>query len=94
MSNDVKKTHQYSSRHRKYVLQSETCGCFYCFALFPPSEIVEWVDDDDSGVGQTALCPSCGIDAVLPDSAARPLNSEFLQRMHEYWFKQTIRLPH
>ena len=51
--------------HREDVLGSTVCGCFYCCAEFEPGEIHEWVDADEQGLGQTALCPRCGIDAVI-----------------------------
>jgi hypothetical protein len=37
------------------------CGCYYCLKIYSPSKITEWCDSD-----QTAICPECGIDAVIP----------------------------
>jgi hypothetical protein len=37
--------HKHSSRHRTEVLASERCGCFYCLAIFDPSDIPDWVDE-------------------------------------------------
>lgn len=34
----------------------------------------------------TALCPYCGIDAVIGESAGYPLTEEFLKKMRDYWF--------
>ena len=59
-------------------------GCFYCRAIYEPAEIVEWIDDDDTGVGQTALCPRCGIDAVI--AIREGIDTEFLGAMHGRWF--------
>lgn len=56
--------HDHCSHHREGLLASARSGCFYCGAVFPPAEIQEWVDEQD-GVGQTALCPRCDIDAVI-----------------------------
>jgi hypothetical protein len=72
--------HYDCSLHRKAMERSERVGCFYCLRLFQPSDITEWIDN-----GETALCPYCGIDAVLPDSAA--ISPEFLKAMHDYWFE-------
>ena len=83
---DYYKAHQYSSLHRKQIEASELCGCFYCLETFRPSEIIEWVDADSSNVGQTALCPLCGIDSVIGSAAGFPLNKEFLSSMHKHWF--------
>jgi hypothetical protein len=51
-----------------------------------PQEIAEWVDDDADGEGQTALCPKCGIDAVLPGNAGFDLAPDFLAKMKAHWF--------
>lgn len=72
--------------HREDVLGSTVCGCFYCCAEFEPGEIREWVDEGGQGVGQTALCPRCGIDAVIGSASGYPITQEFLQRMRACWF--------
>jgi hypothetical protein len=78
--------HAHSSDHREEVLASSVCGCFHCLAVFGPGEIEEWVDEDGAGEGQTALCPSCGIDSVLPGRVGYLLTPEFLARMRKHWF--------
>jgi len=35
--------------------------CIFCFSDVPFVSIKEWIDNDD-----TAICPLCGIDAVVP----------------------------
>lgn len=83
---DIRKAHEHSSRHRAEVMGSVQCGCFYCCARFTPSEILKWIDKDDSGDGQTALCPKCGIDSVIGDKSSYDLSKEFLRKMHTHWF--------
>ena len=39
--------------------------CCYCLRAFHPVDILEWCDEDQAGVGQTALCPHCGVDAIV-----------------------------
>lgn len=82
---DVIGAHTHSIEHRDAILASERCGCFYCLAMFSPSEIVDWVDQDD-GVGTTALCPRCGIDSVIGSSSGFPIDADFLRAMHAHWF--------
>jgi hypothetical protein len=84
--------HRHCASHRDEVLTSNTCGCFYCLAVFSPTEISDWVDEDGSGVGRTALCPRCGIDAVIGSNAGLNIDHEFLKTMHAYWFEQTVTL--
>jgi hypothetical protein len=81
MPADIVAAHEHASQHRTEVLSGEQCGCFYCGATFPPAEITKWVDN-----GGTALCPRCGIDAVLSSASGLPLSKNFLDQMNKHWF--------
>ncbi len=83
---DFKRAHQHSSRHRQEVTDSDMCGCFYCLATYSPAEIIDWTDEDDAGIGTTALCPRCGIDSVIGNKSGYPIAKEFLEQMHNVWF--------
>lgn len=75
--------HRHSSKHRAEIEQSEICTCFSCCKSFSGSDIDQWLDDGDG----TALCPKCGIDAVVGSASGFPvLNAEFIHAMHEHWF--------
>lgn len=82
---DVVAAHRHSIRHREETLTSEVCGCFYCLAVFPTSEINEWVNTQD-GIGQTALCPKCGIDSVIGSNSGYPIEPGFLEQIRNHWF--------
>lgn len=58
------------------------CACYYCYKVFPPSEIKEWTDKE----GDTALCPHCNIDAIIPVNEESEKDQAFLTKVHEYWF--------
>ncbi len=73
--------HSRSMGHRKEILRSTLCGCFHCTKRFAPSEVSEWVDN-----GATALCPHCGVDAVIGDASGYPVTPEFLSSMRREWF--------
>jgi hypothetical protein len=77
---------QHAANHRQEILASETCGCFFCLAIYRPSEISEWADEDENGVGQTALCPRCGIDSVIGSKSGVSITGEFLSRISQAWF--------
>ena len=79
---DIIETHRFSSNHKKQLIQDEKCGCFYCLSIFNPQEIIEWVSDTHG----TAICPYCGIDAVIGESSGFPITAEFLEKMKAYWF--------
>ena len=78
------KAHGYCTSNKNALGDSDLCGCFYCLTIYSPSEINEWIKDED---GDTAICPHCGIDAVLPNSKEYPMEEAFLQRMQKYWFE-------
>jgi hypothetical protein len=81
----LEKAHLASSNHEAEIAASEWCGCFYCRRIFRPVEIREWIEE--FGGGKTALCPKCGIDAVLGCASGFPISPEFLSDMKYYWFK-------
>lgn len=83
--------HSTSIRHRVQILDSDVCGCFYCLAIFKPSEIEEWCDCESIELGgkkvcQTALCPYCSIDSVIGSASGYPITKEFLSLMNRHWF--------
>ena len=86
IDNNSKTAHQHSDNHREEILQSELCGCFYCLRIFSPSKIIEWVDEDENEIGQTALCPYCDIDSVIGDKSGYSITKEFLSNMNQVWF--------
>jgi hypothetical protein len=74
---DLNTTHRASMRHREAVEAAREVSCFFCLRVSPTSAVTEWAD-----AGQTALCPHCEIDAVLPGY----VDPKLLARMHEYYF--------
>lgn len=63
------------------IKKSNKCGCVFCMSLFYSSEVVEWIDND-----QTARCPYCGIDSVLCDFDYPSLDRDILIKMHNEYF--------
>jgi hypothetical protein len=70
----------HASRHRAELEASARCACYFCFRAFAASEIKAWIDADT-----TALCPGCGVDAVLGASTTS-IADGFLRKMHQYHF--------
>lgn len=86
---DLEKIHAACGWHEEAVVSSSRCGCFHCLAFFPATGIGEWVDEPETGPrgpGRTALCPKCGIDAVLPESEDYDLTLELLKAMQARYF--------
>jgi hypothetical protein len=83
---ELELVHRHSSGHRDVIARSDHCACFCCERTFPSAAITHWVDESDRFPdGATALCPHCGIDAVLP-SAAITLRPELLAEMRIVYF--------
>ena len=78
------RAHSHSANNKAEVLGSQLCGCFYCLRTFLPDEIVAWWGESDDA----AVCPYCGIDAVIGDRSKLPVTREFLRQMRQYWFTE------
>jgi hypothetical protein len=72
---------KHASRHRVELEASARCACFFCFRTFPTGSIRAWTD-----ANQTALCPGCGVDAVIGSASAQRLDDAFLRKMHTHFF--------
>lgn len=79
---DYIKAHQYSSNHRKQLLNDAICGYFFCLSIYDSKEVVAWIEDYDG----TAIYPYCSIDSVIKVSSGFPITKEFLKKMHDHWF--------
>ena len=90
MQPDSLRAYKHSAKHSTELLASELCGCFHCLRTFPPMFVTHWVDKDDEGVGQTALCPHCGMDAVLGSASGFAITQELLQEMNQHWFSEQV----
>lgn len=84
----VEKAHPHSIRNEEELRASSACGCFHCLAVFTPAEIIDWITEPARrGVPvRTAVCPRCGIDAVIGSASHYPIERAFLERMHLHWF--------
>ena len=79
--------HNLSFKNKEACEASKTCACFHCLAFFSPQEISEWVEEKRSGGGLTAICPKCGIDAVLPESEETKITPDLLKEMQDEFFE-------
>lgn len=77
---ELKALHRTSFGTALEAKKSLKCVCFYCMSSFPGSDIGQVTIERDGR--ETALCPSCGVDAVLP----APLPLETLEEMRAVYF--------
>ena len=80
------KAHKHCTNNREELENSKKCGCFYCFEVYDPKEILEdkdamWADES------TAFCAKCGIDSVIGDASGFPIHDKlFIELMGFLWF--------
>lgn len=79
---DCVKAHRFCANHKEQLAKDNVCGCFYCGKIFNPAEIQSWLDDEKG----TAVCPYCGIDAVIGESSGFPISEAFLDEMYRHWY--------
>ena len=72
----------YSMKNKRFIEESESCGCYNCLKVFSKHDIAEWTD-----AGETALCPFCKVDSVLAQTYGLPLDQNSLKIVHDYWLK-------
>jgi hypothetical protein len=78
---EIKEASKYSIRNRKQLEFSKIAGCYYCCKIFLPNLIDNWTDNY-----KTAICPLCGIDAVLGDASPYQIDYSTLKALKKYWF--------
>ena len=69
-----------SWHNRDQITPGSVCGCFHCQAIFRGDNVRRWVDE-----GLTALCPRCGIDAVMPGAT----DQAALKALHDRAFRDS-----
>ncbi len=84
---DPQEAHKYCTDNRSSFEAEQKCGCFYCGKTFPSSEIKDWISEGKIG---TALCPYCGIDAVIGEFSGYDITDDLLRKMHLYWFESGV----
>lgn len=75
---------QLSMANQATLMRASRCGCYSCGLLFEPAAILEWLADKE---GRTAMCPRCGFDAVIAETAETgELTEAVLSEAHSAWF--------
>jgi hypothetical protein len=75
-SPNLKHAPMHAMRNKTNIALAQQCGCYSCLKVYPSNEIKEWTDHSE-----TALCPYCHVDAVLPGV----IDTKELQQIKDYW---------
>lgn len=78
-----------ASNHRRQINASTLVGCFSCLAVYPATQISNWIDG-----GNTAVCARCGVDSVLGDAMGVVVKRHFLEKMQARWFADAAKANH
>ncbi len=82
---------QLSLANEVAVAAAARCGCYFCTRVFESSMVREWVSDAQ---GRTAVCPHCGVDAVIAETEQTgALSRERLQELRAHWFEEAFPRP-
>jgi hypothetical protein len=71
--------HRHTHGNRAELEASEACGCLACERIYFPDEVERWIVDR---AGETAICPYCGMDAVVGSASGIPITPGVLARAH------------
>ena len=72
---------QLSSKDNRHLINaSKICYCYHCKSKLISSEITRFKDHN------TALCPICNQDTIIPTSIEDTVDKDIIEQMHEYWF--------
>lgn len=73
---NVQNALQLAMRNKNSLILHKESGCFHCLNNFETKLIKDYTDQ-----GETALCPKCGTDAVVPGVVSK----EHLSAIRNYW---------
>lgn len=74
---NIREISKLSIKQKSILEKCEKCGCYHCEQILPVEEITKWTDE-----GQTAICPKCGVDAIL----AGVTDGKLLSFLRNYFF--------
>lgn len=74
-----------AKNNRTSLAKAGKAACYGCCETFPAHKVTEWTDGQ-----QTAVCPLCGVDSVIPVTPELALTPEVLQEMNQFWFARPV----
>jgi hypothetical protein len=83
--------HSRASNNEIEILHSKTCSCFFCRQTYSAREVNDWINDKR---GVTAICPECGVDAVIGDGGGEPLSKDVLKELNLAYYGENYMEKH
>lgn len=72
--------------NKSLLQEHQKCGCFHCGSTFREADIKEWLKEEEGE--DSALCPYCGVDAVIVGTRKFPLSTALLTSLFMRWFSE------
>ncbi|MDE6335539.1 MAG: hypothetical protein K2L34_03110 [Muribaculaceae bacterium] len=79
--------HIHTLRNRSEIEHSMACHCISCQRTFKPEEVMDYIDD-----GETGMCPYCFCDAIIADDSGVEMTDKLLANLHHHFFERLIEL--
>ena len=83
--------HSHAANNEIEILKSKTCSCFFCRQTYSARLVNDWINDER---GVTAICPECGMDAVVGDASGIPLDKTLLKEMNLAYYGEDYMAKH
>ena len=74
-----------SIRNEESIRKSNLCGCFHCISILAATDVKSSAMVVEKDGFKTAICPICGIDAVLGDASVE-ITAEILEALNGLYF--------
>lgn len=81
----LKDAHLHTSCNHGEIQRSEVCYCLLCEIPFIASEVVDYIDD-----GETGLCPYCDCDSLIGDASGIKMTDKLFSDLHWRFFDSSI----
>lgn len=83
--------HARASNNEIEILKSKTCSCFFCRQTYSARLVNDWIND---ARGVTAICPECGMDAVIGDAGGEAMDKALLKEMNLAYYGEDYMEKH
>ena len=77
----IEKAIDFATSNKVALQQSDKAGCYYCKKIYDASLVIDFLESEE-----TALCPKCGTDSVIPSKSPIELTAKNLAELNRHWF--------
>ncbi len=89
--NQYPEVFKHTANNEMDILKSKKCSCLFCRQTYDARKVNDWSNDDN---GVTALCPECGMDAVVGDASGFSFDHEDLKAINLAYFGEDYMHKH